>query len=61
MRKNAASQSVTVTINGTNTTGNDTAHSFTFVAGDTLDVSALSDAGSATIKIQIGIEVQYAL
>lgn len=61
MRKNAVDQTVTCSISGgAATTGNDTTHSFSVAAGDTLTMKLVTSATATARKHQFGVEVATA-
>lgn len=47
LRKNGADTTITFSIGGASTTGNDTAHTVAFLAGDLVDVKLVGSAGAA--------------
>ncbi len=55
VRKNAADTAITCTIGTGNSSGNDTAHSFSFVAGDFLDISIVASATTGNVFSTISL------
>ncbi|HTA25968.1 MAG TPA: hypothetical protein VK763_20725 [Terriglobales bacterium] len=55
LRKNGTSQSVTCTVGSSTHTCNDTAHSFTFAATDTLDIMLTQTNAGTSASIAVGI------
>jgi hypothetical protein len=58
--KNAVASTLTVTVTGTATTGSDTTHSVSLVAGDSLRMEYVTSATSATVNVQFGFELDPA-
>lgn len=57
VRKNSSDQTLTVTLTGAATTGNDTTHTFSMAAGDILSISAVVSATGAPANLTIGLEL----
>lgn len=58
LRKNGVAQAVTTTITGASqVANNDTTHSVSFVAGDTIDVQLVTTAGATAAAHALSVEV----
>lgn len=55
VNKNTVTQSITCTVGNSATTCNDTAHSFTFVAGDSLSFQTVQSGTGTSQFVQVGI------
>ena len=55
LSKNASTQTVTCTIGNSASTCNDTAHSFTFAAGDLLTVKMVDAGTSTSAALSVGV------
>lgn len=56
LRKNGSNQTLSVTISGTDTTGNDTTHTFTVAAGDELSIGVTTSGGGTPANVTIGYQ-----
>lgn len=57
VRKNGSDQTLTCTITDTNTSANDTTHSFSVAAGDDISIKAVTTATGTPVDMTIGLEL----
>lgn len=56
-RKNGTNQSLSVAISGSNTSGNDTTHSFSVAAGDLLSVQNIITNGTKVVSVIVTLDI----